>query len=91
MTSNLEALTEINLDDLVSSFGWQHSPILSRLLRIFFRKPAQTFAQHVVEYDDTVGTHGILEGGWNLARRYVQDIRIIGADRIPDSAFLALS
>ena len=54
MTSNLETLTEINLDDLVSSFGWQHSPLLSRLLRIFFRKPAQTFAQHVVEYDDTV-------------------------------------
>jgi 1-acyl-sn-glycerol-3-phosphate acyltransferase len=91
MTSNLETLTEINLDDLVSSFGWQHSPFLSRLLRIFFRKPAQTFAQHVVEYDDTVGAHGIVEGGWNLSRRYVQDIRIIGADRIPESAFLALS
>ncbi|MFN8399151.1 MAG: hypothetical protein U0X74_03985 [Anaerolineales bacterium] len=91
MTSNLETLTEINLDDLVSSFGWQHSPLLSRLLRIFFRKPARTFAQHVVEYDDTVGAHGIVEGGWNLSRRYVQDIRIIGADRIPESAFLALS
>jgi 1-acyl-sn-glycerol-3-phosphate acyltransferase len=32
-----------------------------------------------------------VEGGWNLSRRYVQDIRIIGADRIPESAFLALS
>lgn len=91
MTSNLETLTEINLDDLVSSFGWQDSPLLARLLRFFFRNPARTFAQHVVEYDDTVGTHGIVEGGWNLSRRYVQDIRIIGADRIPESAFLALS
>lgn len=91
MTSNLETLTEINLDDLVSSFGWQDSPLLSRLLRFFFRKPAQTFAKHVVEYDDIVGAHGIVEGGWNLSRRYVQDIRIIGADRIPESAFLALS
>lgn len=91
MTSNLETLTEINLDDLVSSFGWQDSPFLSRLLRMFFRKPARTFAQHVAEYDDTVGAHGIVAGGWNLSRRYVQDIRIIGADRIPESAFLALS
>jgi len=91
MTTNLEALTEINLDDLVSSFGWQDSPTLARLLRFFFRKPAQTFARHVVEYDDTVGLHGITEGGWNLSRRYVKDIRIINADRIPDSAFLALS
>ena len=91
MTSNLETLTEINLDDLVSSFGWQNSPILSRLLRFFFRNPARTFAQHMVEYDDIVGAHGIVEGAWNLSRRYVKDIRIIGADRIPDSAFLALS
>ncbi|MFM8423781.1 MAG: hypothetical protein ACKOBL_01270, partial [Chloroflexota bacterium] len=91
MTSNLETLTQINLDDLVSSFGWQDSPLLSRLLRFLFRKPAQTFAKHVVEYDDIVGAHGIVEGGWNLSRRYVQEIRIIGADRIPESAFLALS
>lgn len=91
MTSNLETLTEINLDDLVSSFGWQNSPLLSRLLRFFFRNPARTFAQHMVEYDDIVGAHGIVEGAWNLSRRYVKDVRILGTDRIPDSAFLALS
>ncbi len=91
MTSNFEALTQINLDDLVSSFGWQDHPLLARLLRILFLKPAQTLARHVVEYDEVVGSHGIVEGGWNLLRRYVKDLRIIGADRIPDSAFLALS
>ena len=90
-SSNLDLLTGINLDDLVASFGWQNSPLPSRLLRIFFRKPAQTFAQHVIEYDDKVGEAGIVEGGWNLTRRYDTDLRIIGADRIPESAFLALS
>jgi 1-acyl-sn-glycerol-3-phosphate acyltransferase len=91
MKSNLETLTEINLDDLVSSFGWQNSPLLSGLLRFLFRNPARTFAQHMVEYDDIVGVHGIVEGAWNLSRSYVKDVRIIGADRIPESAFLALS
>ncbi len=91
MTSNFEALTQINLDDLVSSFGWQNYPLLARLLRILFLKPAQTFARHMVEYDEIVGSHGIVDGGWNLVRRYVKDLRIINADRIPDSAFLALS
>ncbi len=91
MTSNFAALTEINLDDLVASFGWQASPLLSRLLRALFRKPAQKFARHMLEYDEVMGTHGIVEGGWNLARRYVKDVRIINADRIPESAFLALS
>lgn len=91
MTSNFETLTEINLDDLVASFGWQGSPLLSRMLRILFRKPAQKFARHMLEYDEVMGAHGIVEGGWNLARRYVKDIRIFNADRIPESAFLALS
>ena len=91
MTSNFEALTQINLDDLVSSFGWQNNPLLARLLRVFFRKPAQTFARHIVEYDAIVGSHGVVEGGRNLVRRYVKDLRIINADRIPNSAFLALS
>ncbi|NWF64647.1 MAG: hypothetical protein HXY38_10110 [Chloroflexi bacterium] len=91
MKSNLETLTEINLDDLVSSFGWQNYPILARILRFFFRAPAQTFARHAVEYDKTVGDKGIVAGGWNLTRRYDRDLRIVGADRIPESAFLALS
>ena len=91
MTSNFESLTQINLDDLVSSFGWQNNPLLARLLRILFLKPAQTFARHMVEYDEVVSSHGIVDGGWNLVRRYVKDLRIINADRIPDSAFLALS
>ena len=91
MTSNFETLTEINLDDLVASFGWQDSPLLSRLLRFVFRKPAQKFARHMLAYDEVMGEHGIVEGAWNLARRYVKDIRIYNADRIPESAFLALS
>lgn len=91
MTSQIETLTQINLDDLVSSFGWQDSPLLARLLRILFRKPAETFARHVVEYDATVGAHGIVGGGWNIVNRYVNGLRILNADRVPDSAFLALS
>lgn len=91
MTSNFEALTQINLDDLVESFGWQNYPLPASLLRLFFRNPAQTFARHMVEYDEVVGSHGLAEGGWNLLRRYVKELRIIGADRVPDSAFLALS
>lgn len=91
MTSNFEALTKINLDDLVSSFGWQDRPLLAGLLRILFRKPAQTFARHMLDYDEITGAHGMADGGWNLIRRYVNGLRILNADRIPDSAFLALS
>jgi 1-acyl-sn-glycerol-3-phosphate acyltransferase len=89
--NQFETLTHINLDDLVSSFGWQDHPLLASFLRFIFRKPAQTFAQHMVDFDDTIGLHGIDEGGRSLLNKYVSDIRIHGADRIPESAFLALS
>lgn len=87
----LETLTNINLDDLVESFGWKNYPLLAKLLRIMFRKPAETFAKHVIEYDEIVGSQGIVAGGWNLTLRYAQDLRIMNPERIPDSAFLALS
>jgi putative hemolysin len=45
----------------------------------------------MVEYDEIVRSHGIVEGGRSLVRRYVKDLRILNAERIPDSAFLALS
>lgn len=87
----LETLTNINLDDLVESFGWKNHPFLAKLLKIIFRKPAETFAKHVIEYDDTVGSQGIVAGGWNLTKRYVKDLRVVHPERIPNSAFLALS
>lgn len=45
----------------------------------------------MLDFDNTIGQHGIDEGGRSLLNRYVKDIRIFNADRIPDSAFLALS
>ncbi len=89
--NQFETLTQINLDDLVSSFGWQDTPLLAGFLRFVFRKPAETFARHMIEYDDVTGQHGIDKGGRNLLNRYVKELRVIHADRVPDSAFLALS
>jgi len=91
MKSNYEVLTQINLDDLVSAFGWQNRPTLAKLLKFIFRKPAQKFARHMVGFDDTVGSDGLPDGGRHLLRKYAKDLRVINADRIPDSAFLALS
>ena len=89
--NQFETLTQINLDDLVSSFGWQGYPLPAKILRFLFRKPAEIFARHMMEYDDVTGLHGIDEGGRNLLNRYVKELRVIHADRVPDSAFLALS
>lgn len=87
----LETLTQINLDDLVSSFGWQDRPFFSRLLRRIFLHPAKIFAKRVIEYDNAVGKHGLPDGARTLLNTFVRSVRLYGLDLLPDSSFLALS
>jgi hypothetical protein len=89
--SNVETLTQINLDDLIASFGWENHPFLARLLRRTFISPPRTFARQMVEFDSAIRTHGLVEASCLAAHNYVDDIRVFGCERIPDSAFLALS
>jgi len=87
----LQTLTQINLDDLVSSFGWQDQPFLARTLRWIFYKPAQTFAKIMLEFDSTIGERGLVEAARRTEKRFVRDVRVFDQCRVPDSAFLALS
>jgi len=89
--NQLDLLTQINLDDLVSSFGWQDRPLLTRLLRRVFLKPAQTFARQMSDFDSAVEALGLTEASRRLERRYVRAVRVFGAENIPAAAFLALS
>jgi hypothetical protein len=91
ITSHVETLTQINLDDLISSFGWQNKPFLAHLMRRIFVSPPQAFAHQLVEFDSAIPTHGLVEASRLAIRNYVDDIRVFGRDRIPASAFLALS
>ncbi len=89
--SNVETLTQINLDDLISSFGWENHPILARLLRRTFIAPPQKFAHQMVEFDSAIRARGLVEASRLAARNYVDDIRLFNCERIPAGAFLALS
>ncbi len=91
MESSLDLLTRINLDDLVTAFGWQDRPLPARLLRRLFLRPARTFAAHMVEFDNAVGTRGLPDASRLTLRNYVREVRVFGLDHIPASAFLALS
>jgi hypothetical protein len=90
-TSTIETLTKINLDDLISSFGWQNRPFLARLLRYTFIYPPLAFARQIAEFDANIATHGLVQASRLALRRYTNDLQIFGKDRIPASAFLALS
>jgi len=91
MPSNINALTQINLDDLVASFGLQNQSLLAQALRSLFRKPARAFAHQMAEFDKAIGVHGLVGASRLALGHYVRDISVFGADQLPASAFLALS
>jgi len=86
----LQSLTEINLDDLVSSFGWEHRPRLARILRLIFSGTARKFAGQMLEFDHAVGRLGLAEGGRETIRRYVRSLRLF-SNPLPEAPILALS
>ena len=86
----LSVLTEINLDDLVSAFGWEANPVLSRLLRTVFKGSARKFADVMLEFDDRVGERGLADAAHWMLRKYTRDVRIFSAP-LPAGPFLALS
>ena len=86
----LNDLTGINLDDLVSSFGWEHRPGLARVLRRTFLRPARKFAQVMLEFDDEVGISGLANAARLMLRKYVRGVRLF-SDSLPAGPFLGLS
>ena len=86
----LATLTEINLNDLVSSFGWEHRPLAVRVLRTVFANAARKFAGQMLEFDDAVGRLGLAEAGRQTISRYAHSLRIF-SDPLPAGPILALS
>jgi hypothetical protein len=91
MPSVVDTLTQINLNDLVSAFGWQNQPRLANRLRRLFIKPGQIFAHQMSDFDSALGAHGLVEASRLTIKHYVRDLRVFGLDRVPASGFLALS
>ena len=93
MASQLDSLTEINLDDLVSSFGWQENPVPAALVRRLFVHPARKFAGQIMEYDTLVGRMGLHEASCQvLQRRYIRELCVHGQQNLPsDGPVLFLS
>lgn len=91
MTQQFDLLTQINLDDLVTAFGWTDRPLLARALRRLFLRPARDFAWDMLDFDSSVGTRGLPEASRLLLKKYVSSLRVFGRENLPSSAFLALS
>ncbi len=62
MTSSLDNLTQINLDDLINALGIQSNPTPTRITRFVFQGAARRFAKQMIDFDSMAGTGGLAEG-----------------------------
>ena len=65
----IEALTRVCVDDLLSAFGLGGLNRGRRFLELLSRVPAQRVARQIANYDQIVGESGLRVGGaWALER-----------------------
>ena len=86
----LNALTEINLDDLVSSFGWQsdlpgYSRMPAAVLRRVFRAPAAKFARMMAAFDGLTGEKSLPVAARKTLKSFSQSLEIFGQEHLPIS------
>ncbi len=88
----LNNLTEINLDDLVSSFGFTEHTLPARLVRHIFHVPAARFASQMLEFDSVVATGGLASGARHTIKDFARSVQVYGSENVPpDGPALFLS
>ncbi len=91
MPAAIDALTQINLDDLVNALGVQNRHRLANATRFLSRNAARKFASQIIDFDAMIGAGGLAYASRSATRHYVRDVRVFGADRLPAGPLLALS
>ena len=89
--ASIKNLTQINLDDLVSSFGWEQTPVLSAVLRSTFKPTARKFARMMLHYNEDVRTEGLGQASKKLLTQFAASVTVFGSDNIPTGPVLVLS
>jgi len=85
---DLDALTEINTDDLLDAVGlarWRGTP-----LRRLFRWPARRFAHTAREFDRQVALRGLAQGSAWMVQRMTGGLELHGVQQVPASGPLCV-
>jgi hypothetical protein len=88
----VKALTEINIQDMLTSFGLGDIRRGRSLLNFTCWVPARRFAQQVSAYDSLVATAGLRAASTQLLRSFTNKLEVVGQENIPEQgAVLILS
>ena len=86
----IEALTRVCVDDLLSAFGLGNLRRDHRPLELLSRVPARRLAHQVATYDSIVGESGLEEGGAWMLERMTRSVEVEGRENVPREGPLLL-
>ena len=90
-SGQVEILTKVCGNDLLSAFGLGQLRCGRHLLRLISRIPARRLARQVVTYDEIVGESGLAAGGAWALKRMARRVEIEGLENVPREGPLLLA
>jgi hypothetical protein len=86
----VEALTAINVQDMLEAAGLEGVRRGRRLLEMVCRPGAASFARQVAAYDESVGSSGLRDASLRILRKNIGRLEVAGLDNIPPEGPLLL-
>ena len=82
-SAQMETLTRVCTDDLISAFGLGNVRVGRAALERISRPPARWLAKQIATYDEVVGRAGLGAGGTWAMQRMARRAEIVGAASVP--------
>ena len=89
-SAQLELLTQINVNDLLSALGLGDVRLGRPILELLCRRPGRRFARQVVTYDQIVGAADLRAGHAWVLEQFVKRVDVRGQAHIPRSGPLLI-
>jgi hypothetical protein len=84
-SAQLNRLIQVNIQDLLASFGLENLRFGRRLVEALCWLPARRFARQMADFDHRVGIEGLRQGSRRTLDRYVSRLEVIGLEHVPTS------
>jgi 1-acyl-sn-glycerol-3-phosphate acyltransferase len=91
-STQLNRLIQVNIQDLLASFGLENLQFGRKLVEALCWLPARRFASQMAEFDRRVGIGGLHQGSQRTLDRFVSRLEVAGLEHVPsDGPLLVLS